>query len=291
MHLDEALAAFERQAVANGRSRHTVLQTRRHVRLLSGWLAAVGGPTDVACIDHDDIADFMGSDQALLRPDGKPKKPISVNALRSSVRTFFSYLVEAGLIPTNPARLLRRAVCSPPPPRALSQAEQKKLLAALDEAESPTERRDRLCFLLQLRAGLRLGSVVALDTGDIDFDERRLGVRLKGGREDQVFVPREVVDELRLFLMGRDDGPVFVGTSGKRLSIRQLQRRFARLREKAGLPTNLTSHSLRHSFASQLLEKTGDLELVRKALSHKSITATTVYARCGDARLREAIGA
>lgn len=290
MHLHEALAAYEGQAVANGRSQHSVLQSRRHVRALSNWLTSSGQSADVAELDHSDIANFMGSDQALLRPDGKRKKPVSLNALRSSLRTFFAYTNAAGMTPTNPARLLRRAVCAPPPPRALSAAEQRKLLSVLNKAASPPETRDRLCFLLQLRAGLRLGSVVALDAIDIDFDEGRLGVRLKGGREDQVFVPREVLDELRRFLAGRDEGPVFIGPSGRRLTTRHLQRRFARLRERAGLPANLSSHGLRHTFATQLLEKTGDLELVRKALSHKSISSTTIYARCGDARLREAIG-
>ena len=291
MYLDEALAAYERQAVANGRSHHSILQSRRHVRALSNWLASEGRSLGVAELGHSDIADFMGSDQALLRPDGKRKKPVSVNGLRSSLRTFFGYAHAAGMTTSNAARLLRRAVCSPPPPRALSPAEQEKLIAELDRAKSTEERRDRICFLLMLRTGLRVGSVVALDVSDIDIVAGVMDVSLKRDRRERVFVSRALREELRTLLDVRGQGAVFVGARGERLTTRHVQRTFARLRERAGLPTSATCHSLRHSFGSDLLNRTGDLELVRRAMCHASIAATTIYARCGDQRLREAVGA
>jgi integrase/recombinase XerC len=286
--IHEALAAYERQARANGRSPHSINQARRHVRALAFWLAAEGRQLDVERLDPGAVAEFMGSPAATHRADGRWKLATSTNALRSSLRTFLAYVHDAGLAPENAARLLRPAVCGAPPPRALTEDQERRLVAALDAGES---QRDRLAFLLMLRAGLRLGSVVALDAEDGDLAEGVLDVRLKRDRRERVPVPRAVRDELEAFLAGRTSGPVFASQSGRRQTARQLQRRFAQVVERAGLPRGTSCHTLRHSFATRLLRTSGNLELVRRAMCHRAASTTSIYLRVEDAELREAIGA
>ena len=119
MTIDDALARFLIQLEADGRSLHTVAQYQRHVRLFAHWWRDVGHSAAVGKITHEDVARFLSGPQARTRPDGRRKKAGSVNALRSSLRGFFSYLHRAGYIPTDPCRLVRRAICGTPPPRAL----------------------------------------------------------------------------------------------------------------------------------------------------------------------------
>ncbi len=289
--IEEALACFQVQLQADGRSTHTQAQYARHLALLAAWAASEGLSLRVEDLGHDDIARFLASPTARTRPDGRPKVAGSMNALRSSVRTFFAYAHQAGLTQLNPARLVRRALCGEGPPRALTEAEEVRLLAVLAAAEGPEERRDAVLFRLLLRAGLRLGSALGLDVGDLDLVEGTATVRAKGGRVERVFLPAATRDELAEFLGDRRTGPVFASQAGRRLCPRHVQRRFGQVRARARLPVGVTPHSLRHSFGTALLNRTGDIELVRRALTHRSVTSTQIYARCGDERLRRALRA
>jgi site-specific recombinase XerD len=101
MNLQDAIDAYLLQLDADGRSQHTIGQARRHLRLFAANAPADMTPTTVAT--------FFASDAARTRPDGRPKRATSVNALRSSIRTFFAYAHAAGWTPTNPARRKRSA--------------------------------------------------------------------------------------------------------------------------------------------------------------------------------------
>ncbi len=299
MHIDDALARFLIQLEADGRSRHTIRQYTRHVRCLARWAAGGGLSGRVCDFEHEAVATFLASPEATTRPDGRRKRASSVNALRSSVRGFFAYLAAAGYLEEDPARLVRRARCGPPPPRALSEGEQAQLLAALSAAEGREERRDRALFLLMLRAGLRVGEAVGLDVEDLDLEQGEVAVRGKGevavrgkgGREERAVLPGEVQDALRCYLGGRASGPLFGGTRGRRISVRHAQRRFAAWLERAGVCRPASPHSLRHSFAQALYRRTGDLLLVKEALRHRSVASTMVYARADRAQIRAALEA
>jgi len=289
--IEEALTASERQAVANGRSSSTICQVRRHVRRLVAWLKSEGRSLDVAQLDAGTVAEFMGSPDALNCSDGRRKLATSTNALRSSLRGFCSFIHEAGLTETNAARLLQPAVVGSPLPRALTEAQEQKLVAILDAGERWEERRDRMAFLLMLRCGLRLGSVVALNVEHCDLVEGILEVRLKRDRRECVHVPRVVREELVTFLEGRCTGALIVSTGGRAITGRQIQRRFARVAERAGLPAGTSCQSLRHTFATRLLSSTGNLELVRRAMCHRAASTTSIYLRVEDQELRAALGA
>ncbi len=279
MQLQDALAAFNDQLRADGRSEHTIRQYARHLRAF-----ARTAPPTLAEITPATVAAFMNADAARNRPDGVLKRATSVNALRSTLRTFFAYAHAAGWMSTNPARLLRRARTGTPPPRALSDADRESLLGRLSAAEGPLARRDEMLVRLLLGSGVRIGSAVGLDVGDVDLDRSELAVRrTKGDRPETVYLSADLVVRLRQFIADRRDGPMFTTADGTRLTTRQAARRFA----ATGAPGSL--HGLRHTFATGLLAKTGDLALVQTALRHRSIASTTVYTRIATSAVRAAL--
>jgi integrase/recombinase XerC len=288
MHVQDALRAFLLQLEADGRSRHTIGQYRRHGAALIAWLAETGAPTTVARLTPDLLARFFAADAAKNSCRGGSKKAVSLNAMRTSIRCFAKHLHDAGLVATNPARLLRRARCAPPPPRALHDDEQKRLLAVLAKAKGDEAERDRMLVELLLGTGMRIGSALAIDVGDVDFAHQELRVRTaKNDRPTTVVMPAAVAKRLRMFLAGRTDGPVF-RAGDHRVSMRHAQRRLSNWFAAAKIQGR-SAHSLRHSFATTLLARTGDLRLVQNALCHASIVSTCVYAQGDREKLRAAV--
>jgi integrase/recombinase XerD len=292
MELQDAIAAFDAQLAADGRSPHTRAQYARHAAALGRWLARTERSTDLAQLGHRALAAFVASPEARCRPDGVAKKATSTNALRTSLRTLFGYLADAGLMPANPARLLKRARCSPPPPRALREDEERKLLDHLAAEPGDAARRDEALILLMLRAGLRIGAALGLDVPDLDLAQAEAHVRKdKNDRAETVLLTPELVEHLRGFVGARRAGALFAGSDGERISIRHAQRRFAQAVLAAGIERKLSPHACRHAFATRLLAKTGNLQLVRRAMRHRSISSTAIYAAVAEEDVREALRA
>lgn len=290
MQLQDALRAFQVQLAADGRSVHTRNQYRRHVAGLIAWLAATGRPTQAVDVTPAIVAEFFASDAARLSARGGAKRATSANAQRTSLRCFFRWVHESGIAPTNAARLLRRARCAPPPPRALHPDEEKRLLEALSAATGPQAERDRTLVELLLGTGVRIGSAVGLDVEDLDFDHGEITLRTaKNDRPALVPMRKQTARALRRFVGERDTGPVFLA-GGRRISIRHAQRRLSGWMEAAGI-VEKSAHSLRHTFATRIYESFGDLQLTQAALGHASIVSTCVYAKVDRTRLREAVGA
>jgi site-specific recombinase XerD len=292
MLLRQALDAFLLQLDADGRSEHTRGQYRRRLGALDRWLTATTRRRDLASIDHETLAVFLTSDAARKRPDGAAKKATSTNALRTSLRAFFGYAHAAWLVAVNPARLVRRARCTPPPPRALSDSEVARLLAAVDAGNGEAARRDAALVRLLLNTGIRLSSALNLRAEDVDLARGELNLR-RTKNDAPVVLPlsREAVRGLRAYLRGAEGGYIFPGDDGP-LTRRQAGRRIDQAAERAGLRGRATAHSCRHTFACRLLRTTGgNLPLVQQALAHRSITSTVIYAQIEAGALREALGA
>jgi site-specific recombinase XerC len=290
MMISVALERFLVQLDADGRSPHTIGQYRRHVRLLDDWLRAEGHSRRIDRIDHEVVARFLCSPAARCRPDGRTKKATSTNALRTSIRCFFSYLHRAGYIRVDPARLVRRALCFPSPPRALTDDEQKRLLRVLDTSRGEKPGRDAAIVHLLLSTGLRIGSAVALNVEDVDLNAHILWIRsTKGNRPDRVFLGRKITAHLRRWIGDRTTGPLFEAVPGRRITTRHVARRLSQWTARAGIRRPLSPHSLRHSFATRVYARSRDILLVRDALLHRSIASTLVYATHDEQRLREVI--
>ena len=288
MGIDEALRRFLVQLEADGRSEHTRRQYARHVRLLGSWIDRQGRRRGVEAVCHEDLAGFLASDHARLSGRGEEKKATSLNALRSSLRCFFRFLHEAGYVPENPARLIRRARCAGPPPRGLGETDQKRLIATLQKDAGGS--RDHVLFLVMMRTGIRVGSAVALRVEDVDPDTGEIVVRrAKGDAPDVTYVKGQALKVLRGYIRGLEDGPLFPGPSGRPITARHVRRRLSYWLQQAGIDRPGSPHSLRHGFAQRLYERTGDLLLVQRALGHRSIASTTVYARASRRRLLAAL--
>jgi integrase/recombinase XerC len=289
MHVQASLQAFLLQLEADGRSPHTIGQYRRHGAALVAWLAETRAPTDVAKLTPALLAKFFAADAAKNSCRGGAKKAVSLNAMRTSIRCFAKHLHDAGLVATNPARLLRRARCAPPPPRALHPDEQKRLQDVLARAKGDEAARDRVLVDLLLGTGIRIGSALALDVADLDFEHGEITLRTtKNDRPTTAVIPAGVAKKLRAFVGGRTDGPVFMA-GDHRVSMRHAQRRIANWFIAAKIQGR-SAHSLRHSFACALLGRTGDLRLVQAAMNHASIVSTTIYTTVNREKLRQAVG-
>ncbi len=290
MQLREATATFQSQLEADGRSEHTRKQYSRHAAALGRWLERTERSTDLAQLDHRALAEFLAAPEARDRPDGKRKKAASANALRTSLRCLFAFLGDSGLLPSNPAKLLRRARCSPPPPRALEIDDEQRIFAAMDADGSAAARRDRTLLTLLIGAGLRISPALGLCIQDLDLDRGVARVaRDKNDVSHEVVLAPHVVEALRQHVGDRAEGPVFVGQHGERLGVRSAQRRFGEWVRKAGVTRKVTLHACRHAFATRFLARTGDLRLTQTALAHKSISSTCVYAQVDLGAVRRAL--
>jgi integrase/recombinase XerC len=289
MQLQDALGQFQVQLAADGRSEHTRKQYERHGRAFAAWMKDRRFSTTLAKITPGVVAEFFSSPAAKLSARGGTKKATSANAQRTSLRCLFRWAHESGFVATNAARLLKRARCTPPPPRALRDDEQKRLLMVLADATGAEAERDRMLVAVLLGSGIRIGSALALDVADVDFIHGELTLRTtKNDRPCTAVLPAILAKNLRSFLGRRTSGPVFMA-GGRRLSTRHAQRRLSNWFAKAGV-AGKSAHSLRHSFATELLARTGDLRLVQAAMCHASIMSTTIYTQVDRARLREVVG-
>ena len=131
MRLADALARFQTQLQADGRSPHTMAQYARHVRRLGEWAESEGFPDDVAQLEPEHVAAFLASAEELRRLDGRAKRTVSLNALRSSQRGFFDYLEHAGVVERSPPRVVRIARVGASPPKGLRPEEVAALMGAL----------------------------------------------------------------------------------------------------------------------------------------------------------------
>jgi site-specific recombinase XerD len=284
--MGRAWALYYRQLHADGRSEHTIRQATRHIRLLQRYLPE-HRPGEIT---HEDLAVFFNSGVARCVDGGRTKRPTSLNCLRSSLRTFFRYLHRAGYIERDPSLLLRLARTGVAPPRGISEQERQRLFAAMAASRSRAARRDEMLFGLLLASGIRIGSALGLDVGDLDVEDGALVLRtVKGGRRQRAFVPREVMVRLATFVGNRTTGAVFCGLGQRRLGARQAHRRLAEWCRRARIHRAISPHALRHSFALGLYERTGDVLLVQGALGHRSIVSTAVYAQASGERVRAAV--
>jgi integrase/recombinase XerC len=293
MRLSAATTRCTRQLAANGCSVHTQKAYVRDLRAPARWL---GGNPGLSAITPDDLARFLISDAVLRAPDGRPRKPITINRTKSALRSFLAFGVESGWIKENPARLIRSAPAAAKEPSTLTEAEIKRLREVVAGSTSPFASRDRLILELLLGTGIRLGSLVGLNLGDVDLQTGTLQIRAKGGAQERVFLNPGLCAMLAAYLREtasdantHADVPLIRSKSGRRLGGRQIQLNFARWLKQAGITRAFSVHSCRHTFATRMYHKTGDLYLVQRALGHRQITTTEIYARVSDDRPRRAV--
>jgi integrase/recombinase XerC len=217
----------------------------------------------------------------------------------STLRSFFRWACREGHLTKNPAKGL------PPPrtaktlPRALTLPDTEQLLDAPDEGNF--RERERALFELLYATGLRVSEAAGLDVEDVDLGSRLVRVMGKGRRERIVPFGESAADALVEYLparaalaargssRGKDSGsqPLFVNARGGRLTTRSMARLLKERLRAAGLPTGISPHALRHTFATHLLQAGADLRAIQELLGHASLSTTQKYTHLDAARLAE----
>jgi len=283
MKLSTAIKRFDTQLRADGKSERTRQAYLRDLGRLEAWLKR---DVQVSIIAPNTLARFLANGNAAT------VSALTINRTKTALRVFFRFLTDAGHLSDNPARLIRSTPTDRRVPSYLSSDEAKRLLSTIANANTAVSKRDHTMFSLLLGTGMRLGSLVALTARDVNLGEGIVAIRAKGGREQTVFLNASLCRLLRLYIDASDGGdgrPLFCSRSGNRLGPRQIQLRLRHWLEAAGITRHFSVHSLRHAFAMRLFSKTGNLRLVQRALGHRHIATTEIYAQVEDKALRKAI--
>jgi integrase/recombinase XerC len=217
--------------------------------------------------------------------------PRSIARRLSAVRSFLGALVAQGKLKANVAK----DISAPKPARRLPgtlDADQVAELLETTEGDA-LALRDRAMLELFYSSGLRLAELIGLDTVDLDFADQTVRVTGKGNKTRILPVGRHALEAVRNWLPVRlglakpDEPALFVSQRGRRIAARSVQQRVARWARRRGNARHLHPHLLRHSFASHLLESSGDLRAVQELLGHSSISTTQVYTHLNFQHLAE----
>lgn len=176
-------------------------------------------------------------------------------------------------------------------PDILSRDEQRAMLA-VPNRKKPTGQRNHALLSIFLNTGLRLSEALDLKAGDLEMESGRLTVRQgKGGRDRVLWLQDEDVELIKNWLKERpaESDYVFCTLKGRRMNERYVRDVIKRCAEKSGLTKNVYPHLLRHTFATDMLNKTSNIRLVQKALGHSSIITTMIYTHVADKQLESAM--
>lgn len=279
VHLDEE----------RGLSPHTLRAysgdlTRFHAFLCRDFLGRE--PQEVEAGDVDTLA--VRSFLAALHREGLGRR--SQGRSLSAVKSFFRWCYRQGRVEANPAAPVRTPKHEKRLPRHLRPGEIEELLEA-PRGDDPRSRRDRALLELLYSTGLRVGELVSLDWGDLDLSARTLRVVGKGSKERMVPFGRPAAAALRDWLevweeeraqadpaeRSSAEEPVWLNNSGGRLSDRSVRRILDKHVEAAALAAGVHPHTLRHTFATHLLEEGADLRAIQELLGHASLSTTQRY--------------
>ncbi len=288
-----AIAQFlQYLCVERNASELTTKSYREDLTMLADYLAEAGGgecpnPSDIAVLD---LRGYVAS----LHESGYAKSTIARRL--ASLRSFFRFGQREGWATTNPAKPLRNPRKGRSLPHFLSTEDIGRLLEA-PPANQSMGLRDRAILETMYSAGLRISETVGLNQSDLDFDAGVVRVRGKGRRERLTPIGSYATRALRRWLRERKlhpkeptgpESPIFLNKFGHRISTRSVGRMLEKHLKLAGLDGRTTPHSLRHSFATHLLDRGADIRSVQELLGHKSLVTTQIYTHVSTTALREA---
>jgi integrase/recombinase XerC len=259
-------------------SPHTLKGYERDLKKLSDYLSDQNIENWKIVKEHD-LRTFINSERR------RGLSPRSIQRLLSSCRTFFEHLLIEGLIQLSPAQ----NVSSPKLAQLLPKAMDADLVQRLLDFKPKgiIEIRDKALAELLYSSGLRLSEVCQLEVQDLDLKERTCRVLGKGNKTRIVPVGKKAIQAIRDWMIYRSElkatkatssDAIFLNNKGNRISARSIQLRLEKLCLQRGIP-GINPHMLRHSFASHVLESSGDLRAVQEMLGHSDISTTQIYTK------------
>ena len=289
--MENAIKRFLRYLqVERNASEHTIRSYRADLESLAEFLA--GGADHPPRPSELSPLELRGYVSA-LHEAGYARS--SVSRRLASLRSFFRFAQREGLVDQNPAKPLRNPRAERKLPHFLSSDEISRLL------ETPRAEvaglRDRAILETMYSAGLRISETVGLNQGDLDLPSGIARVRGKGKRERLAplgtYARRALEAYFRRRVLSPKEpegllSPVFLNKFGCRLTVRSVARMLEKHIKQAGLDSRTTPHTLRHSFATHLLDSGADIRSVQELLGHQSLTTTQIYTHVSTAGIREA---
>ncbi len=281
-------------AVERGSSANTLSSYRRDLRRYADYLDQHG----VSSLEEVD-ANAVGAFLAALREGDDEHPPLSASSAARAVVAVRG-LHRFGYADGQLAADVARAVKPPAPPRRLPKAisveDTERLLEAADFDKTPLSVRDRALLEVLYGTGARISEAVGLDVDDLDLAGKAVLLRGKGGKERLVPLGSYAAKALEAYLVrvrpelaqhGRGTPKVFLNSRGGPLSRQSAWTVLRSAADKAGLSTDISPHTLRHSFATHLMEGGADVRVVQELLGHASVTTTQIYTLVTVDQLRE----
>jgi integrase/recombinase XerC len=254
--------------------------------------------------DLDRFIEFLGGEGKLLGPDvnvtlvrrflsrlhAESYQKSSMARMLACLRTFYDYFLRRGGVASNPVRQVRTPRLDKKLPSFLDEDEVVRLL------EATTDRRDRALLETIYGGGLRVSEATGLDLADLQIDQGFAVVRGKGGKERlaplgtgatravEEYLPERAV---RVEKLMSGVAALFINKNGTRLNVRSVRRILDRRATLGGIQKPVTPHTLRHSFATHLLNRGADLRAVQELLGHANLTTTQIYTHVTTHRLKE----
>lgn len=209
-----------------------------------------------------------------------------------ALRAFYKYLKQIGKIAVDPTELLEAPFQRKRLPKALTQGQAAALLDQPPKGKTPL--RDQALLELMYAAGLRASEVVGVNVRDIDFKEMTVSVRGKGNKQRIAMFGEHCLRAIQRYMAEERSAPaegdaLFTNDRGGRIITRTVQNVVKRWALRAGLPPETSPHTLRHSFATHMLDGGADLKTVQQLLGHESLGTTQIYTHISIDRLRQAV--
>ncbi len=281
-------------AIERGLAANTLSSYRRDLRRYQAFLEG-RGIEDLDGIDEATVTGFL---VALREGDADHPPLSSTSAARTvvAVRGFHRFAVGDGLATADPAAAVKPPTPAKRLPKALPLADIEAILTAAGAPGTALALRDRALLELLYGTGARISEAVGLDVDDLDTVDRTVLLRGKGGKDRLVPIGSYAVDAVSDYLVrsraglvavGRGTPALFLNARGGRLSRQSAWTVLVRAAERAGVTADVSPHTLRHSFATHLLDGGADVRVVQELLGHASVTTTQVYTLVTVDNLRE----
>ena len=294
MPLTDLITDFlEHMEIEQNRSQKTIANYDRYLQRLAEFT----GDIDISKLDSEKVRKWRLWLNRLTDQEGDPISKTTQNYHLIALRSFLKYLAKRDIEALTSDKIELASV-KRPQVTFLEPKEVERLLDVIN-IETPVGLRDRAVIELLFSGGLRVSELVSLNRDHINLDRGEFSIRGKGQKDRLIFISPAASDWLDKYLKSRPDNfkPLFIHYSGTqdelddgaytRLTARSVQRLVARYAKLAGITKHVTPHTLRHSFATDLLSNGADLRSVQGLLGHANVSTTQIYTHLTDPQLRK----
>lgn len=269
-----------------GLSENSLDSYRRDLSRFAVWLSGNGGA--LTSVQRIQLFDYL----AVLHGDGLGARSVSRHL--SALRGFYRWALRERLVAEDPTQLVERPKTGRPLPKTLTEADVEALLAAPD-VDTPLGLRDRAMLEVLYAAGLRVSELVSLDLSRLNLRQGLVRIVGKGNKERLVplgeealgWVQRYLSEARPTLLKGNASDVVFPSQRGQQMTRQTFWHRLKQIAVNAGVQKSLSPHTLRHAFATHLLNHGADLRVVQLLLGHSDLTTTQIYTHVARQRLKD----